>query len=150
MTVKQNIKIRKMTIDDYSSIYKLWNMTKGTGLRSIDDSAEGIGLFLNRNINTCFVAENEHKNIIGTILCGHDGRRGHIYHLTVDINSRRKGIGKALVRASEEALKEEGICKVSLVAFKTNEQGNDFWHAIGYCIRDDLFYRDKSLNDNNT
>ena len=28
------------------------------------------------------------------LFCGHDGRRGYIYHVAVDENYRRKGIGR--------------------------------------------------------
>ena len=55
--------------------------------------------------------------IVGAILCGHDGRRGCLYHVCVDEAYRRRGIGRAMVVQSMEALKEEGISNVSLIAF---------------------------------
>ena len=62
---------------------------------------------------------------------------------------RREGIGKALVIAVMDALKKEKINKVALVVFCTNELGNNFWESIGFNKRDDLIYRNISLNDNN-
>lgn len=41
--------IRKMTIDDYESVFELWKNTPNMGLRSPDDSRDGIGAFLKRN-----------------------------------------------------------------------------------------------------
>ena len=38
--------IRKMTFDDYDSIYELWMSCKGMGLNNLDDSKEGIERFI--------------------------------------------------------------------------------------------------------
>ena len=67
-----------MTIDDYDEVYALWKKIKGFGIRSIDDSREGVERFLRRNPTTSVVAE-EDGHIVGSILCGHDGRRGCLY-----------------------------------------------------------------------
>ena len=142
------MQIRKMTIDDYEGVYELWNNTSGMGMRSVDDSKEGIEKYLKRNPETCFVTEVENK-IIGVILSGYDGRRGYIYHTAVSNTVRKQGIGKRLVNIAIEALKEQGINKVSLVAFRTNELGNSFWESQGFEERNDLVYRNKSLNYNN-
>lgn len=142
------MKIRKMIIDDYEGVYQLWNNTDGMGMRSVDDSKECIEKYLKRNPETCFVAEIENK-IIGVILSGHDGRRGYIYHTAVNNTSRKQRIGTKLVDTAIEKLKEQGINKVALVAFGTNELGNSFWEAQGFEERNDLVYRNKSLNDNN-
>lgn len=142
------MKIRKMTIDDYKAVYELWNNTPGMGMRNVDDSKEGIEKYLKRNAETCFVAEVENK-IVGVILSGHDGRRGYIYHTAVINTVRKHGIGTNLVNTAIEALKEQGINKVALVAFETNELGNYFWKSQGFKERNDLVYRNKSINDNN-
>jgi ribosomal protein S18 acetylase RimI-like enzyme len=140
--------IRPMGINDYTQIFELWNKTEGVGLRSIDDSEEGIQKFLKRNPNTCFVVELD-KKIIGIIMAGHDGRRGYIYHTTVEEEYRNKGIGKELIKTVEISLQKEGINKIALVAFKKNERGNKFWEKNGYELREDLNYRNKSINEKN-
>lgn len=140
--------IRLMTLQDYEAVYSLWSDTAGMGMRSLDDSQSGISKFLNRNPATSFVAETEGK-IVGVILCGHDGRRGYIYHTAVNANYRKQGIGKALVETALYALRNEGINKVALVAFQTNDLGNAFWKALGFTERKDLVYRNFSLNDEN-
>ena len=114
------------------------------GLNNLDDSKEGIYLYLKRNPNTCFIAKEEGK-IVGIILSGHDGRRGFIYHTTVAASQRRKGIGKKLVDLALSALREEGINKVAFVVFKENELGNKFWKELGFNERDDLVYRNKII-----
>ena len=140
--------VRVMTIEDYDQIYKLWSKIKGFGIRSIDDSREGIERFLKRNPNTSVVAEEDGK-IVGAILCGHDGRRGCFYHVCVDEAYRMQGIGKSMVVFAMEALKEEKINKVSLIAFTKNDIGNAFWKEIGWTKREDLNYYDFTLNEEN-
>ena len=41
--------IRKMTIDDYDSVYNLWLNISGIGLNDLDDSRQGIERYLERN-----------------------------------------------------------------------------------------------------
>ena len=94
------------------------------------------------------VAESDGK-IVGAILCGHDGRRGCLYHVCVHENYRKHGIGKAMAVACMRALQEEQINKVSLIAFKSNELGNHFWKEAGWCFREDLNYYDFPLNEAN-
>lgn len=140
--------IRVMTIEDYDGVYALWKKIKGFGLRSIDDSKIGVERFLKRNPTTSVVAV-ENGKIVGSILCGHDGRRGCLYHVCVDEAYRRRGIGKAMVVHAMQALKKEKINKVSLIAFTKNDVGNAFWNTIGWTRREDLNYYDFTLNEKN-
>ena len=140
--------VRIMTIEDYEGVYALWKKIKGFGIRSIDDSKEGVARFLKRNPTTSVVAEKDGR-IVGSILCGHDGRRGCLYHVCVDKDYRRHGIGKRMVVFAMKALKEEKINKVSLIAFTENDIGNAFWNTIGWTERLDLNYYDFTLNEEN-
>lgn len=140
--------IRVMTIEDYEQVKELWLTIKGFAIRSIDDSYEGIERFLRRNPSTSVVAIEDGK-VVGAILCGHDGRRGCLYHVCVAPEYRLKGIGKAMVVFCMKALQEEGISKVSLIAFTKNDIGNAFWKQIGWTKREDLNYYDFTLNTEN-
>ncbi|MBQ8559889.1 MAG: GNAT family N-acetyltransferase [Tyzzerella sp.] len=140
--------IRIMKIDDYDGVRDLWMKIKGFGIRSIDDSREGVEQFLKRNPTTSVVAVEDGK-IVGSILCGHDGRRGCMYHVCVDEEYRMRGIGKSMVVKAMEALKAENINKVSLIAFTQNDIGNAFWKEIGWTKREDLNYYDFTLNEAN-
>ena len=136
--------IREMTIDDYEAACALWQECGGIGLSAQDDSRDGIRRFLARNPRTCFVAEQDGR-LAGTILCGHDGRRAHIYHAAVGTPFRRQGIGRALAERAYAALAGEGITKAALVAFADNADGNAFWESLGFSVRGDLTYRDRVL-----
>ena len=140
--------IRVMTMEDYPKVYELWMSIHGFGIRSIDDSKEGVEKFIRRNPTTSVVAV-EGERIIGAILCGHDGRRGCFYHVCVAEDKRKQGIGKKMAVFAMQALAAEGINKVSLIAFKSNEIGNRFWQSVGWTFREDLNYYDFTLNEAN-
>ena len=141
--------VRTMTIEDYQGLYALWKTIKGFAMRSIDDSREGVERFLKRNPTSSVVAVDENGTIVGGILCGHDGRRGCLYHVCVREDWRRQGIGKAMVVHCMNALKAEQVNKVSLIAFTANDIGNAFWKCIGWTRREDLNYYDFTLNEAN-
>ncbi len=140
--------VRTMTIEDFDQVHALWMTISGFAIRSIDDSRKGVERFLRRNPTTSVVAEEDGK-IVGSILCGHDGRRGCLYHVCVHKDYRMRGIGKAMVVYAMNALKAEEISKVSLIAFTRNDIGNAFWNRIGWTRRLDLNYYDFTLNEKN-
>lgn len=140
--------IRPMTIEDFEEVHELWMHISGFGIRSVDDSKEGIEVFLRRNPSTSPVAVMDGR-IVGSILCGHDGRTGSFYHVCVDKAYRKHGIGKAMVVYCMEALRKEHINKIALIAFTKNDIGNSFWNGIGWNKRDDVNYYDFILNEEN-
>jgi ribosomal protein S18 acetylase RimI-like enzyme len=137
-----------MTIEDYDEVRAVWMGIHNFRIRSIDDSREGVARFLRRNPTTSVVAVAD-GHIVGAILCGHDGRRGCLYHVCVQEGYRKHGIGRAMAQSCMRALQAEEINKVCLIAFKENAIGNQFWHGAGWTFREDLNYYDFTLNDEN-
>lgn len=150
---KSEFIIRAMQKADYEAVFALWQQIKGFGIRSIDDSRENIHAFLERNKDLSAICElnapNESTRIIGSILCGHDGRTGSFYHVCVHQNYRKHGIAHKMSAFCIEALKREKINKITLIAFKSNAVGNAFWKNYGFVLREDANYYDLSLNDFN-
>jgi ribosomal protein S18 acetylase RimI-like enzyme len=142
MVSDKDVLIHQMQIEDYSEIYRLWRSAPGIGL-SDADRYEDIHKFLKRNKELNYVCRYNNK-IIGTILCGHDGRRGYIYHVTVAEKYRGRGIGQVLVNKSLEHLKKEGIDKCHLFVFADNAIGIAFWTSSGWTRREDIFVYSKS------
>lgn len=138
--------LKVMTIEDYDALFTMWKNTPNMGLRSLDDSKEGIELFLKRNLNTNFVAYKDDK-LVGAILTGHDGRRGYIYHTVVLPEYRGQGIASALLEMAVNALKEEGITRVCLNVTETNEVGKKFWTGKGWEKKDFLGFYSKAITD---
>lgn len=145
---KKHIRIRPMTMEDYEEVFAMWQSISGFGIRSWDDSKEGIEKFIARNPGLSVVALHEGR-IIGGILCGHDGRRGCLYHVCVRQEYRMLGIGQDMVECCKEALHKEGINKINLIAFKSNEIGNKFWQKLKWKYRSDCNYYEENLNPEN-
>lgn len=135
--------MREIQIADYDDIHALWNSTPEMGLSNAD-SVHKIEKFLSRNEGLSFCYEKRGR-IIGTVLCGHDGRRGYIYHVTVAEEYRGRGIGRALVEKSLIKLSEEGIDKCHLFVFGDNEIGNAFWGSTGWNIRNDIIVYSRNI-----
>lgn len=128
--------IYEMTRADYEEAYALWRRLPGIGLSDADSSC-AIGSFLDRNPGLCFIAR-QGDALVGTCLCGSDGRRGYLYHLAVDPAARRQGIGQALVERSFAGLRAQNIHKCHIMVYGTNELGLSFWQAIGWKVRDEI------------
>lgn len=131
-------------ISNYDAVYDLWQSCSGVGLSSAD-SAENIAAYLNHNPGMSFIARDGDM-IVGTILGGHDGRRGYIHHLAVRDDYRRQGIGRQLVDRCLGQLRGEGIQKCHLFIFHENDSGIAFWQDSGWVFRQDIRVMSTYLN----
>lgn len=126
-----------MTKDDYDEVYEMWQTTSKRALSNAD-SREQIERYLDRNKGMSQVAVIDGK-IVGTVLAGHDGRRGFIHHMAVMPQYRRKHIGHSLANKAIEKITAEGIDKTHIFCYQNNETGQDFWLDFGFKKRDDVF-----------
>jgi N-acetylglutamate synthase len=127
---------RAFTLSDYEAALALWRTCPGVGLSSADER-EPIAAFLKRNPGLSFTARVGDR-LLGTSLCGSDGRRGYLYHVAVEPESRRRGIGRRLAESSLEALASIGIRKCHLFVLAENLAGAAFWRASGWDPRGDI------------
>jgi ribosomal protein S18 acetylase RimI-like enzyme len=139
----EHVQIREMLLTDYEAAVGLWQETPGLGL-SDADSKDNIEAFLMRNKGMSFSAEWDGE-LIGTVLCGHDGRRGFIYHLAVHEAHRRKHIGSELIRCCLTRLNNAGITKCHLFVLENNVEGMDFWNQMGFVKRDDIYIYSRNI-----
>ena len=146
--MEKKINIVPMVPEDYDDVRALWMTIRGFGIRALDDSREDIERFIARNPTTSVVARDGDR-IVGSILCGSDGRQGALYHVCVSKEYRRRGIGTQMVAFCMHQLRYMGINKVSLIAFTTNEAGNAFWNKIGWTRKTNVNYYEFELNDEN-
>lgn len=123
-------------IIDYQKVISLWKSCKGIGISSAD-SKDRVQAYLRQNLGMSFVAKYQ-KEIVGAVLCGHDGRRGYLHHLAVHPAYRNQGIGRSLVERCVTALQRIGIQKCHLFIFNSNIEGIQFWEKIGWSPRNDL------------
>jgi ribosomal protein S18 acetylase RimI-like enzyme len=137
------IEIREMLITDYDAALALWKRCAGMGLSEADEREPMAG-FLARNPSLNFIARDDDR-LIGTILCGSDGRRGYLYHLAVDPLYRRQGIAGELVRKVFDALHKLEIDKCHIMVYAANESGLAFWQQDGWVTRPEIVLMSKNV-----
>lgn len=133
-----------LVIEDYDDVYAFWRNIEGMGLSGAD-SREGITAYLNRNPGMSMVARNG-DTVAGTILCGHDGRRGFIHHLAVAEEFRGRGLGTQLVEGCKKNFRKAGIQKCHIFIYTDNESGKEFWRSEEWKERDDLCLFSHDIN----
>lgn len=129
--------IREMTIEDYDEVYKMWLTTSKRALSKADEKPQ-MERYLRHNAGMSQVAVINGK-IVGTVLAGHDGRRGFIHHMAVLPEYRRRRIGHSLAQRAIEKISAEGIDKTHIFCYQNNETGQSFWRDFGFVRRDDIF-----------
>ncbi|MFC1735476.1 GNAT family N-acetyltransferase [Candidatus Hydrogenedentota bacterium] len=117
--------LRPMTISDYDNVTELWQRTENICLHD-SDSREPMERFLKRNPSFSSVAGIGNQ-IVGAVLCSHDGRRGYLHHLAVEKSFRRQGIGRSLVNRSMKILADENIHRCNIFILEDNDPGIQFW-----------------------
>ncbi len=132
-----------------SGALALWQRVAHIGLNPLDDQPDRLEKFLARNPGCSFVALQDSK-LVGACLCGHDLRRGAIYHLAVDPERRRSGVGRELLAGSLAALRRAGVVKCHALVFKDNPYAEKFWAQAGWVLRDELLLYSRSAVENET
>ena len=117
-------------------VRNLWDITEGIGVRD-SETDERIFTFLQRNKGMSFVAISGSK-LVGSVMCGHDGRRGHFHHLAVNPDYRRYGIAELMFDSSVKALASDDILRITVIAETHNELARGFWTGVNCIEREDL------------
>jgi ribosomal protein S18 acetylase RimI-like enzyme len=128
--MSEQIVTREFSTDDYDAAFLLWHRVEGLEIAEGDDK-EGVAQFVKRNPGLSRVAIDGSK-VVGVVMCGHDGRRGHIYHLAVDPAYRRYGLGKRLVQECLDGLRQAGVVRAIILVADNNLGGAEFWKRSGW------------------
>ena len=121
---------RAFVMSDYDDAIALWAVVEGVEICE-GDSREEIAEYLRRNPGLSHVAAVDDQ-IVGVALCGHDGRRGWIYHLAVAPTYRRKQVGKLLLDACVNGLRAAGLKRAIILVAGDNPGGHEFWLRNGW------------------
>ena len=128
--MSREIKTREFRIEDYDAAVELWKRVEGLEIAE-GDSRDDVAKFVLRNPRLSRVATDGRK-IVGVALCGHDGRRGHIYHLAVEPACQGLGLGKRLVDECLSGLRSSGIRRAIIMVADDNPRGRSFWRRYGW------------------
>jgi ribosomal protein S18 acetylase RimI-like enzyme len=121
---------REFVMADYDQAVALWAKIEGVEICE-GDSREEIGDYLKRNPGLSRVVEVDGV-IVGAALCGHDGRRGWIYHLAVTPDQRGRGVGKLLMDDCVDGLRKAGLPRAIILVAADNPAGHQFWLRNGW------------------
>lgn len=136
------VELTNMTVDDYDDVRALWEQAKGVGVNDADTRA-GLQAYLRRNPGLSFVARDG-SQLVGAVLCGHEGRRGYLHHLAVAATHRRRGIGSSLVERCLERLSSLGFQKCNILVYADNDEGAKFWDRGGWVEQPDWTIRQRT------
>ena len=128
--MQAEIKFRSLVPLDYDHVVALWRRCDGVEVAEGDDR-ESFTRYLDRNPGLSYAATSAGA-IVGANLCGHDGRRGLVYHLAVAPEYRGQGVGKQILKMGLAGLRERGIARVIILVSKDNHLGQDFWISQGF------------------
>jgi ribosomal protein S18 acetylase RimI-like enzyme len=120
-----SVTTREFVMSDYDAAIALWNSVDGVEVCE-GDSREEMAEYLKRNPGLSRVAEVDGK-IVGAALCGHDGRRGWIYHLAVANSHRRQKVGQLLLESCVNGLRAIGLRRAIILVAGDNPSGREFW-----------------------
>ncbi|MDO9365948.1 MAG: GNAT family N-acetyltransferase [Methylotenera sp.] len=134
--MRQPIVLDSIHEGDYPKLIKLWEAAGNIDVQQTD-TPEVLARFLYRN-PTCSYAAYAGTRLIGAILAGHDGWRGHLYHMAVKPDYRERGIGTRLVSAAVRAIKSEDVQKIHCLVKRDNVISQQFWEACSFEQREDL------------
>ena len=130
MTTQGAITTREFVLSDHDQAVTLWSEIDSVEICE-GDSREEVAEYLKRNPGLSRVAEADGK-IVGAVMCGHDGRRGWIYHLAVAQEYRGRGVGKMLLDDCVRGLREAGLKRAIILVEGNNAAGQKFWLREGW------------------
>jgi ribosomal protein S18 acetylase RimI-like enzyme len=128
--MNKSVTTREFLMADYDAAIALWEGEDGIEVCE-GDSREEIADYFKRNPGLSRVAEVDGK-IVGAALCGHDGRRGWIYHLAVATSHRRQRVGQLLLESCVEGLRAAGLPRAIILVAGDNPGGRGFWLRNGW------------------
>jgi len=136
-----NFRIREFRIEDYARVMEIW-AEGGLPLKPKGrDSRENIARQVKMpNVLFLVAEEGEGSRIIGTVLATHDGRKGWINRLAVDVTLRKQGIGARLVREAERRLEALGMDILACLIEDDNAVSMAVFEKLGYKKHPEIIY----------
>ena len=130
-TPHEGLIIREAVAGDYDAVLDVWNKT---GLHPRISGRDGRAAFehqLKQFPGLYLVAEDQGR-IVGVIIGTHDHRKGWINRLAVLPQYRRRGIGRTLAQACDDAIRAAGIEIVAALVEDGNDASMSLFRDLGY------------------
>ena len=145
MTIdNEQLTISDLRLPDLGEAIALWDSIPELNFPAAFDTPERLTRFLNRNEGLSSAARIDGE-LVGALLCGHDGRRGFFYHIGVKPLLRRQGIAARMVEYSFEKLRKEHIDTCFLFTSEFNPGAQAFWKAMGFEYAPWVMYQSRAI-----
>lgn len=122
--------LRSAGAHDVAEVLAFWRIAAEDAHRPVDTPG-GLATLHLRDPDALILAIDG-NHIVGTIIAGWDGWRGHLYRLAVASGRRREGIGRVLMAAAEDRFRILGASRVDAMVLDDNEGAHRIWRACGY------------------
>jgi len=140
------MEIRKLTINNYEDIIRLWSRATLPYKPKGRDSKDAIQAQIEANPEF-FLGAFERNRLIGSVILSCDMRKGWINRLAVDPDYRRRGVAKALIAEAEKILRKYGIKIFCALIEDYNNVSKEFFKKCGYVEHRDILYYSKRDSD---
>ncbi len=122
--------VRSAVAEDEQSVVALWRACDLVA--SYNDPAADFRFAKAGPCADVLVAVDGVGEIVGSVMVGHDGHRGWLYYVAAGPASRSEGVGRRVVQAGEDWLRERGVVKVQLLVRETNTKVVGFYEHLGF------------------
>lgn len=133
------VSFRTAGLPDAPAVLTFWALAAENDARPADTSA-AVENLIRRDPHAMILAietaGEPQERIVGTVIAGFDGWRGHLYRLAVAPDKRRRGIGAALLQRAEQRLAALGATRADAMVLDTNPLGRQVWAAQSYKAQD--------------
>ena len=122
--------VRRAAPEDEASVVELWRA--GDLVVSYNDPGADFRFAVAGACSAVLVGEDETGRICGSVMVGHDGHRGWLYYVAAAPDARGVGIGRQMVQAAEDWLRQRGVLKAQLMVRETNTKVVSFYERLGF------------------
>ncbi|MDA1215826.1 MAG: GNAT family N-acetyltransferase [Chloroflexi bacterium] len=124
--MNQSITIGECTLEECVSVLGLWS--EAGSANSVTDTVEVLGRLV-KDSGDLFLVAREDDKVIGSIIGGWDGWRGHIYRLAVLPGYRRLRVAERLTKELEGRLAAKGAVRIFALVEMEKPHGVGFWNS---------------------
>ncbi len=140
-------RIRRLTIEDYDGIIRIWSVA---GLPFKPNGRDSREMMTNElNLDNCAYLGLEFDNrLVGVVIAQYDGRHGWVNRLSIDPDYRGIGLAGDLIEACEKYFERYGEVVISALIEDENTPSMSCFGKAGFeCFTSIRYWSKRSRSD---